>query len=239
MPAQDRRPAIDRVRWCDLAVSRRGAPARIPNSPSSMSSTFRSRSTRRSRRWNGRRSQSEPNADRVALTVTFPGGLGEVTDQGAIVSASVGFTTQVFNETTDSWGSDQSFAFTENEIAFRYFERTIDVSGSDVRRIRIQRTSPAAQTASGSAIKAVLAATDSIVASPPVTAQGRALFALKIQASEQLSGIVESFNGVFQRLLPTWDGMEWTDPVATSNPAWAFASALRGPGNLAPSPMPT
>jgi hypothetical protein len=50
--------------------------------------------------------------------------------------------------------------------------------------------------------------------------------AVKVRASGQLSGSLR-FRVRALRMLPTWDGSAWTDPVATRNPAWAFARVLK------------
>ena len=175
------------------------------------------------------------NASRLVLLITFPGGLGTITDQGAISSATVAFRTQIWNDSTDTWGNQQTFSLTDDEIALRFFEHVLTFGDPGTHRVRIQRTTAAAAD-NTTRDQAALSATDSIVALPPVEAQGRVLFALRIQASEQLSGLVESFNGVFSRQLPAFNGTQWTAPAATTNPAWAFASILRGPGNLSPLP---
>ncbi len=75
-----------------------------------------------------------------------------------------------------------------------------------------------------------------ITYTPPATPAGRARKALRIKATNQLNGYVQSYNCVVTRLLPTWDGAAWTAPVATSNPAWVALAILRCPrkGNAKP-----
>jgi hypothetical protein len=50
--------------------------------------------------------------------------------------------------------------------------------------------------------------------------------AVRVRASGQLSGALR-FRVQSRRLLPTWDGVDWTDPTDTRNPAWAFARVLK------------
>jgi predicted phage tail protein len=66
---------------------------------------------------------------------------------------------------------------------------------------------------------------------PPVAVSGHALIALRIQATEQLNGIVQELSAVCTALLKTWDGSAWTDYVETRNPAWAYADILCGTAN--------
>jgi len=58
--------------------------------------------------------------------------------------------------------------------------------------------------------------------------------ALRIKASDQLSGAIDNFNFLVESLLPTYDGVSITAPVVTRNPAWAFMETLRGPVNPKP-----
>ena len=52
--------------------------------------------------------------------------------------------------------------------------------------------------------------------------------ALRIKASNQLSGSLDSFNAIAHRYAPDWDGSTWVDAL-TRNPASAYAAALTGP----------
>ncbi|GAB5388871.1 MAG: hypothetical protein Alpg2KO_18390 [Alphaproteobacteria bacterium] len=67
----------------------------------------------------------------------------------------------------------------------------------------------------------------------PVNATGRALVALRIRASDQLSGVIDSFNAIAESLLPVWDGTEWAE-TKTRHPAWAMCEVLRGAANQQP-----
>ena len=54
------------------------------------------------------------------------------------------------------------------------------------------------------------------------------MLALRMQASNNLSQQASrKINVICTRKLPTWNGMEWSSPVATSNPAWALADIAR------------
>jgi len=64
----------------------------------------------------------------------------------------------------------------------------------------------------------------------PVNLAGRCLVALRIKASDQLSGAIDQYNCVAEALLPAHDGSDW-HVVKTRSPAWAYADVLRGAGN--------
>ncbi len=53
--------------------------------------------------------------------------------------------------------------------------------------------------------------------------------AIRIKASEQLNGQIDTLNAIVQQLVPIWNGSTWSAPVANRHPAWAYARALMGP----------
>lgn len=53
--------------------------------------------------------------------------------------------------------------------------------------------------------------------------------AVRIRATEQLNGQLDTLNGVVQQLAPVWDGSAWTAPQPVRHPAWVYARALMGP----------
>jgi hypothetical protein len=64
----------------------------------------------------------------------------------------------------------------------------------------------------------------------PVSVTPRAdllYLAMRIKATEQLNGLVDTVNCIAQSILPVWDGASFSE-VATSNPAWAYLDAACG-----------
>ncbi|VCU58280.1 Phage tail fiber protein  len=53
--------------------------------------------------------------------------------------------------------------------------------------------------------------------------------AVRIRASEQLSGQLDELSGIVQQLAPVWDGTSWSAPQPVRHPAWIYARALMGP----------
>ena len=60
-----------------------------------------------------------------------------------------------------------------------------------------------------------------------------ALISIKIRASYQLNGTLDSLNALVSRYAPDWDGADWTE-ATTRNPASLYAYALQGPANPRP-----
>lgn len=78
-----------------------------------------------------------------------------------------------------------------------------------------------------------LTALRSVQGGAPVRAKGRALLAMRIRATDQLSGTLDQVNAVAQAILPVWNGSAWAWQE-TRNPAWAYVDVLRGAANPRP-----
>lgn len=79
----------------------------------------------------------------------------------------------------------------------------------------------------------------SIKAAAPITfPKPLALVALRIRASDQLSGIVNTFNCVTTSLVDAYSGAgtAWSANTASQNPADLFRHVLQGPANARPQP---
>ena len=102
--------------------------------------------------------------------------------------------------------------------------------------IRIRRKSPGHKEDNQVTSDSFLSAVDFITPQPPVEADGRALAFVQVVANENLNNTVNSFNCIATRLVSRHDGSRWLDPstVEADNPAWLFASILRGPGMAMP-----
>ncbi|EBA18407.1 tail fiber protein, putative [Roseobacter sp. SK209-2-6] len=53
--------------------------------------------------------------------------------------------------------------------------------------------------------------------------------AVRIKASDQLNGQLETLNAVAMQMAPVWDGGAWSQPQPVRHPAWIYARALMGP----------
>ena len=68
----------------------------------------------------------------------------------------------------------------------------------------------------------------------PFTLKGVALVAMRIKASDQISGTIDDFSLIARSKLATFNGSIWTAPVETRNAAWIYADILRGSANPDP-----
>jgi len=63
-----------------------------------------------------------------------------------------------------------------------------------------------------------------------------ALVALRIKASDQLSGVISTFNCITTSLVKAFNGTAWVANTASQNPADLFRHVLQGPANARPVP---
>jgi hypothetical protein len=62
------------------------------------------------------------------------------------------------------------------------------------------------------------------------------LTAIRIRASSQLSGVIETLNGVCESLVSAFNGTEWLPEIASQYPSDLFRHVLQGPANARPEP---
>jgi hypothetical protein len=55
--------------------------------------------------------------------------------------------------------------------------------------------------------------------------------AVRVKASDQLTGVIDQYNSLAEAYLPVWDGAAWGEQL-TRNPSWAYVEVLRGAANL-------
>ena len=176
------------------------------------------------------------NSDSLVLTIAFRGGLSQISSTGTVIPSTVQVEYQVYADAVDAWGVSRFQSFTgPGTIAPYLGSLEIVFFARGTYRVRIRRTT-ADPTDPQIRNESILFSSDSVRDDPPVTAQGRSLFAMRIKATGQLSGVVSTFSGVFSRLVSKYANGAWGAAEATNNPAWAFASILRGPGQFQPVP---
>lgn len=100
--------------------------------------------------------------------------------------------------------------------------------------VRVRRVTP--DTPSDSDVDTVYwTALRTIRNSDPIKLKNVARIAMRIKATDQLQGVVDTFNCKVRRVIPDWDSVagEWITR-ATSNPAAIYRNVLQGPANKRP-----
>ena len=183
---------------------------------------------------NWRQITGPAGVNRAIVEITFAGGLAAYDSAGDSSPRTVDFALEYRQGTSGSWTSVSITALTAEREANPLFHQYEAVFPSTEQyQLRVRRVTTDAQPSSGRYVDAAtLTAIDWITDSTPVKAQGRALFALRVQATDQLNGIIDTFSGIFRRSLPIYDTATetWQAPAYTDNPAWVLAEILRGAG---------
>lgn len=194
--------------------------------------------------------RSEIDSDEISLDVVFPGGLQRIGGQNAKFNLEVEFEVQYKLASSSTWlaadlTSDGKFLtmsgpgrFTirgNTKVALRRTVR-LELPARGRYDVKIRRlTTDDQSTHEGKnqtvtieqSYWTVLRSTRN---EDPFTLPGTGKIALRIRASEQLSGVVDQFNCTVEAALPEWNGSTWTTRF-TRSPAWAFCEVLRGASN--------
>lgn len=178
---------------------------------------------------------SYPNCNKMTVNIFFAG-LFQLNDDGDRVHRTVEFEYQTRALNAGAWSGSQTLSIRQDKTStvFTKVEHTFSSRGQHA--IRIRRTTDDT-TDNKIRDEAVMYSVVSSNPDKPVNVQGRALFALRIQATDQLSGAVDTFSGVFRRKVQTFDGATWSDTyTGSSSVAWAYVDILRGQGLYNPIP---
>ena len=176
------------------------------------------------------------DAAQASVILSFRGGLFEVSNSGDVLPRSVSIRIRQRPESGGAWSEVETLEITgKSRTAFlRQFTWTFPTRGRwQIEIVRLTDESTSTQVSD----RSTLVGLQSIRPEYPI-AMGKplALVALRIKASNQLSGSLDSFNAIAHRYAPDWDGSTWVDAL-TRNPASAYAAALTGPAN--PFPVET
>ncbi|NNG03992.1 MAG: hypothetical protein HKM95_07805, partial [Inquilinus sp.] len=99
-------------------------------------------------------------------------------------------------------------------------------------KVRLRRTTP--DSTDGQVVDRVFwTALRAIEHTDPVQLSGVATVALRIRATEQLSGVIQTFNCLGTSVVPDWTGAEWVEQ-ATGNPASLYRHLFQGPAMKRP-----
>lgn len=195
--------------------------------------------------------QTPTNTSAVEIFITFPRGLYESKD-GAKVNATVNVKVEYKPSTGSTWYTVGNYIYTssDNETLRYKVTKTFDnltVSGADycaARQYDIRLTRITPDNDSSAIVDSVTfdmmqsitgIFNGTTVDTTPVLASaaaGMTLFALKVKATANVNGTLETFNFVGQSKVPVYSGSgtgyaQWATVSASSNPAALFLYVLR------------
>lgn len=168
---------------------------------------------------------------RVSAIFSFPQGLYHIDDEGGANTQTV--TIRIRQRPPGGiWGTVAEIDFTaRNRNAF-YRQYTWSLPSRGKWEVEFTRLTLASNRFRPS--RSFLAALQSIRPEYPVNStRPLALVAMRVKATNQLSGSLDDVNAVVQRYGPVWDGEAWSTGLSR-NPATAFLLQLQGDENPRP-----
>ena len=169
------------------------------------------------------------NVDEISVDIAFPSGLfkfagSQKTAASVLVEVEYSVTGQ------GAWVSAGNFDITASDqnVIRKGLRWTVTPDQYDVRLRRVTSDSADPQVIDlvfWTALRSITCV-DPIQNFPNATK-----IAMRIKATDQLNGIVDTFNLIASRLIPKWNGATWLADQETSNPAALFRHVAQGPEN--------
>lgn len=166
------------------------------------------------------------NATQASLVFHFPSGLFYIKDNGDIQVQYVSVRIRQ-RQTGGSWSTVETIDFgaATREAFFRQYTWELPSRGRwEIEVTRLTGDDYRPNTSRDIYLRAL----QSIRPEYPIAlSKPLALIAVRIRASFQLNGTLDTVNALVQRYVPDWDGSSWTSGL-TRNPASLYVYALQG-----------
>ena len=180
--------------------------------------------------------------DRIVIDLQAPSGLSRYrkddakrVDHSVTVNADIRRHTDDDSEAWTRWFSE-TLTGSDGEAIRKSFSRTVERGRYDVRIVRqTQKDDSEDQVAERVFWTAIRSVTNESPVNPP---EPLALTAIRIRATAQLSGNIETLNAQVTCLVKSWNAAtaRWDEERQSSNPADLFRHVLQGPANKKPVP---
>lgn len=174
---------------------------------------------------------SAENADEIVLDFVAPAGLCHVSKKGKRQSKVVDFKVEMSPAGANAWvnkGNVQLQGATNDPVR-RSFRYVVSKGRYDIRITRLtgdENTTTDFSEVTWTAIKSFR------VGDPPISfGKPLAITALRIKASKQLNGVVDTLNALVTSVGKSWSGTSWVEAQETRNPADLMRLVLQGPAN--------
>ncbi|MCG8272369.1 host specificity factor TipJ family phage tail protein [Aquamicrobium sp. NLF2-7] len=174
---------------------------------------------------------SAENADEIVLDFVAPAGLCHVSKKGKRQSKVVDFKVEMSPAGANAWvnkGNVQLQGATNDPVR-RSFRYVVSKGRYDIRITRLtgdENTTTDFSEVTWTAIKSFR------VGDPPISfGKPLAITALRIKASKQLNGVVDTLNALVTSVGKSWNGTSWVEAQETRNPGDLMRLVLQGPAN--------
>jgi len=165
----------------------------------------------------------------ISIDIAFDKGLVKFDNQGVKQTQAVTVTVEYKLVTDGGWTSAGTIA--ASAATSKLHRKTLKWSvTSGQYDVRLLRTT--ADTNDSQIFDTVFwTALRGFTLGDPINRAGLAVIAIRIKATDQLSGRLDTVNCLVESELAKHNGSSWQTPVATRNPAWAMVDILTGAGN--------
>lgn len=174
---------------------------------------------------------SADEADEVVLDFVAPAGLCHVNKKGKREGKNVDFKIEMSVAGANNWVGKGNVRLSgaTNDPVRRSFRYRVAKGRYD---IRVTRLSPDENTTRDFSDVTWTAIKSFRVDNPPITfGKPLAITALRIKASKQLNGVVDTLNALVTSVGKSWNGSTWLDAKETRNPGDLMRLVLQGPAN--------
>lgn len=173
---------------------------------------------------------TDTDASEISIDLTFPGGLFSVSLKGLTTLAKVEFKIEYRLVGATPWtvlANPWTVSSSKRET-FRVGRRWKVAAGQ--YEVQLTRIRTWHHDFEGVADQATWTALRTIRSHKPFVVDHTVVMAVRIRATDQLNGQLDTLSVEATSILPVWDGAAWVDTV-TRVPAWIYADILTGTAN--------
>lgn len=174
---------------------------------------------------------SASDADEIVLDFVAPSGIGHFNDKGNLDGKTVTFKIELSPTGAGTWVNKGTLSFSDatSQALRRSVRYPVTKGQYDVRVTRQSKNSDDSKTlddVTWTAIKSFRTGNPPIEFDKPL-----AITAMRIRATKQLNGVVDTLSGLVTSVGKSWNGSAWIDAQQTRNPGDLMRLVLQGSAN--------
>lgn len=176
------------------------------------------------------------NINEISIDLTWPQGSMYVTDKGKQYTARVVINWRYRLVGDSEWtnGTSLDVRYKTQDVIRRTLRATVTTGQYEVE---VRKGNEEQEPEDGETVIQTVhwTALRGFRTGQPITfPQPLALHALRIRATGQLNGTVDTLNCIAESRVLSWDGEEWVEDTVSRNPADLYRHVLQGPANARP-----
>lgn len=176
---------------------------------------------------------TEPDTDEISVDITAPQGIYEVNNTTGAFRArevTVEISYRLVGDTP--WTVIDTVTFRRELETARKGRRQKVARGQ--YQVKVEKTSNDSASVDVAETVVWTALRSTTKEHPVQFPKPLCMTAFRIRATDQLSGVIDSINGVVQSLVTAFDGTDWNENTYSNNPADLYRHVLQGPAQARP-----